>query len=269
MNVYSIRLIPSLKLKLCQFLGVASEMAIEELSGRLHQLETKIDRLDIQLRRSSRRSLTLTSVPQAETVAAVKKKPTRAAKPAAAKRPKAKPRLAEVTSIARPEALVEELAPVSFEAPVIEASSVSFEETVIETVVAAPEEVVVLIGAEEATRRAVQDYFGAGVTLIDLEGTQHLENHFEGNRVLAVIFDRSLLAQEAARETLESLSFEHGETRWLGLSSYLTLAFAESMPQREDFATYLTRPLSFESLSEVFGGEAAAPISASGQADPA
>jgi len=268
MNVYSIRLIPSLKLKLCQFLGIASEMAVEELSGRLQQLEHKIDRLDLQLRRSSRRSLLVPVAALAETNS-VKKKPSRAAKPAAAKRPKTKPRLAEVTSIARPESLFEELATASLEAPQSVLNPMSVEAPEVEPFVAIPEEVVVLIGAEEATRRAVQEYFGPGVTLIDLEGVQHLENHFEGKRVLAVIFDRSLLAQDAARATLELLSQEHLETRWLGLSSYLTLAFAESMPQREDFATYLTRPLSMESLSEVFGGEAEVVISASGQADPA
>lgn len=54
MNVYSIRLIPSLKLKLCQYLGIASTLAVDELAQRLERLELKLDRLDVQLRRSSR-----------------------------------------------------------------------------------------------------------------------------------------------------------------------------------------------------------------------
>ena len=39
MNVYSVRLLPSLKIKLCQFLGIATSMAVEELGLRLESLE--------------------------------------------------------------------------------------------------------------------------------------------------------------------------------------------------------------------------------------
>ena len=125
-----------------------------------------------------------------------------------------------------------------------------------------------MIAADEATRRAVQDYFGVGVTLIGVEGVQHLDRHFEDRRVLAVVFDRALLGQDFARETLEPLSRAHAETRWIGLSSYLTLAFAESMPQREDFATFLTRPLAAEALAGIFSAERPPAISASGRIDP-
>ncbi|MCC6273429.1 MAG: hypothetical protein IT572_08175 [Deltaproteobacteria bacterium] len=262
MNVYSIRLIPSLKLKLCQFLGIASTMAVDELAQRLDRLELKIDRLDVQMRRSSRRQLVLPAPAKTEASLSVKKKPSRPARVAASKPPKAKPHLAEVTPLARPEpalgdlvAVTEVTSPVS--SPVVAEAPASLEEAVI------------LIAAEEGTRRAVQDYFGPRVTVIEVEGVQHLERHFEGRRILAVVFDRALLGQEAAREALEPLSRTQGGTRWIGLSSYLTLAFAEAMPQREDFATFLTRPLSAGALAGVFGAEPEAAISAAGRTDPA
>lgn len=266
MNVYSIRLIPSLKLKLCQFLGIASTMAVDELAQRLDRLELKLDRLDVQMRRSSRRQLVLPVAAKAETNPPVKKKPSRPARVAASRPPKAKPRLAEVTPLARPEPAVGDLVAAA------EATSPPLIPVVAETPApaAAPlEEAVILIAAEEGTRRAVQDYFGPRVTVIEVEGVQHLERHFEGRRILAVIFDRALLGQEAARETLEPLSRAQGGTRWIGLSSYLTLAFAESMPQREDFATFLTRPLNAAALAGVFGVAPEAAISASGRTDPA
>ncbi|MDL1872848.1 hypothetical protein FBR05_11705 [Deltaproteobacteria bacterium PRO3] len=248
MNVYSIRLIPSLKLKLCQFLGIASTMAVDELAQRLDRLELKLDRLDVQMRRSSRRQLVLPVAAKAETNPPVKKKPSRPARVAASRPPKAKPRLAEVTPLARPEPAVGDLVAAA------EATSPPLIPVVAETPApaAAPlEEAVILIAAEEGTRRAVQDYFGPRVTVIEVEGVQHLAR------------------QEAARETLEPLSRAQGGTRWIGLSSYLTLAFAESMPQREDFATFLTRPLNAAALAGVFGVAPEAAISASGRTDPA
>ncbi len=267
MNVYSIRLIPSLKLKLCQFLGIASTMAVGELSERLDRLELKLDRLDVQMRRSSRRQLVLPVPAKAEAAVSAKKKPLRPARVAAAKPPKAKPRLVEVTPIARPEPMGGDFAAAEQPSPVL--SPVVAEAPAPAPLPARLEEAVILIAAEEGTRRAVQEYFGPRVTVIEVEGVQHLDRHFEGRRILAVIFDRALLGQEAARETLEPLSRVQGETRWIGLSSYLTLAFAESMPQREDFATFLTRPLSAASLEGVFGAGPAAAISAAGRTDPA
>ena len=258
MNVYSIRLIPSLKLKLCQFLGIASTMAVGELGERLDRLELKLDRLDVQLRRSSRRQLVLPTQAKPEVSLGVKKKPSRPQLATASKPPKGKPRLVEVAPIATPEVpAAETFAP----------SLVSVASTPAET--APVEEAVILIAAEEATRRAVQEHFGVGVTLIEVEGVQHLDRHFEARRVLAVIFDRALLGQEAVRETLESLSRAQSETRYIGLSSYLTLAFAESMPQREDFATFLTRPLDAAALAGIFPAEQRPAISASGRIDPA
>jgi hypothetical protein len=264
MNVYSIRLIPSLKLKLCQFFGIASTMAVGDLADRLERLEIKLDRLDVQMRRSSRRQLVLPREAKAEAILGVKKKPSRPQLATASKPPKAKPRLVEVAPLARPEPLGEELAAESFAAAL---APLDLEATQVE--VPALEEAVILIAAEEGTRRAVQDYFGVRVTLIEVEGVQHLDKHFEARRVLAVIFDRALLGQDAVRETLESLSRAQPETRCIGLSSYLTLAFAESMPQREDFATFLTRPLSAAALAGIFPSEQRPAISASGRTDPA
>jgi len=258
MNVYSVRLIPSLKLKLCQFLGIASTMAVGELSQRLERMEQKLDRLDSQMRRSSRRQLVLSREELVEMKPAVKKKSSSPRPATASKPPKSKPRLAEVTPLARPEVPVElavsvvaeeTAAPIAFEAPVRRDS-------------------VVLIAAEAGTRRAVQDYFGTQVDVVEIDGIETLGDALQKGRTLSVIFERTLLAQDSVREILASLSRSYPETRWVGLSSYLTLAFAQSMPEREDFATFLTRPLSVEALAGLFSkGEAESAISASGRTD--
>ncbi len=260
MNVYSVRLIPSLKLKLCQFLGIASTMAVGELAQRLERMEQKLDRLDSQMRRSSRRQLVLSRDELSEPKPEVKKKSS--SRPAtASKPPKAKPRLAEVTPLARPEP------------PVELGTSAQLAEAVIP---AAPDalsprrDTVVLIAPEEGTRRAVSDYFGTEVEILEIAGVEGLETALKEGRAVAAIFERALLAQDSVRGTLETLSRANPETRWVGLSSYLTLAFAQSMPEHEEFATFLTRPLSVEALAGIFSkDEAAAAISASGRTDPA
>ncbi|MFO1464724.1 MAG: hypothetical protein U1F66_13225 [bacterium] len=267
MNVYSVRLIPSLKLKLCQFLGIASTMAIEELAGRLDRLEHKIDRLDSQVRRSSRRPVVASGVAAAPAPESLKKKPSPSRRAAASKPPKAKPRLVEVTPLVRP--AIAASAEVSLPAQAGEGPIVRTEPEVLPvTAAAAPRETVLLVAPEEATRLAAGQHFGPEVELVELDSVEQLPAAFAGRKVLAALFDRALLAQDSVRELLARQSREHPETRWVGLSSYLTLAFAQTMPEREEFATFLTRPLSAEALASAFE-PAAEPISAAGRTDPA
>ncbi|HKX11775.1 MAG TPA: hypothetical protein VJP40_01390 [bacterium] len=242
MNVYSVRLLPSLKIKLCQFLGIATSMAVDELGLRLESLERKLDRLDVQLRRSSNRALPiLEGRVGAKTI---KKKPTPARKVAAATPPKKK--LADLKSLPRP---IEEL-----EVPSLRPEAVAAELAAIQE--AAPPrqpEALVLLQADDNTRRSAAEYFGPEVELLEAAELDELAEAFESHQVLAVLFDRAQLGQPDFRGTLEILAQSHPETRMIGLSSYLTLALADSLPQREDFATFLTRPLSAESLAGAFG----------------
>ncbi len=45
MNVYSIHWFPSLKLKICEFLGIASHLAIDQLKQRLETVEHRVAQL--------------------------------------------------------------------------------------------------------------------------------------------------------------------------------------------------------------------------------
>ena len=243
MNVYSVRLLPSLKIKLCEFLGIASVMAMDELSLRLESLERKLDRLDVQMRRSSNRAMpVLEARPAAKTV---KKKPASARKPLVSTPPKKK--VAELKSLPRPteEPERESLVPTPVE--VVEAAaSVEVEATPLR-------EALVLMQADENTRRSAAEYFGSEVDILETSALTEVAAAFDSHQVLAVLFDRAQLGQTDFRGTLEILAQSHPETRMIGLSSYLTLALTDSLPQREDFATFLTRPLNAEALANVFG----------------
>ncbi len=241
MNVYSVRLLPSLKIKLCQFLGIATSMAMDELGLRLESLERKLDRLDIQLRRSANRAMPiLEGRVGAKTI---KKKPTPARKAAGLTPPKKK--LADLKSLPQP---------VEIESPSLSPAAVAAELAAIQE--AAPPrqpEALVLLQADDNTRRSAAEYFGSEVELLEAAGLAEVAGAFESRQVVAVLFDRAQLGQPDFRGTLEILAQSHPETRMIGLSSYLTLALADSLPQREDFATFLTRPLSAEALAGVFG----------------
>lgn len=244
MNVYSVRLLPSLKIKLCQFLGIATSMAIDELGLRLESLERKLDRLDVQLRRSSNRAMPiLEGRVGAKTV---KKKPSPARKATTSTPPKKK--LADLKSLPRPveEETIESLIPAVVE--VVEAVATIEEATPLRR------EALLLMQADENTRRSAIEYFGSEVEILEVETLGDVAAAFDSHQVLAMLFDRGQLGQADFRGTLEILAQSHPETRMIGLSSYLTLALADSLPQREDFATFLTRPLSAQSLAEVFGG---------------
>ncbi|HKY63950.1 MAG TPA: hypothetical protein VJR29_11065 [bacterium] len=246
MNVYSVRLLPSLKIKLCQFLGIATSMAVEELGLRLESLERKLDRLDVQLRRSANRVLpVLEGRVGAKTV---KKKPSlsRPARPVAAVTPPKKKR-PELKPLPPP---VEEGAGPSLSPAEVAAELAALQE-------AAPlrqPEALVLLQADENTRRSAAEHFGPEVKILEASELADLEVAFDTHQVLALFFDRAQLGQPEFRGTLEILAQAHPETRMIGLSSYLTLALADSLPQREDFATFLTRPLSAQALAEAFGG---------------
>ncbi|HEX5035142.1 MAG TPA: hypothetical protein VFW62_11745 [bacterium] len=243
MNVYSVRLLPSLKIKLCQFLGIATSMAVEELGLRLESLERKLDRIDLQLRRPSNRALPV--LEGRVGVKTVKKKPILSRKVAAVtppkkKRPALKPLPAPVEEVASPS-----LSPVE-----VAAELAALQE-------AAPlrqSEALVLLQADENTRRSAAEHFGPEVKILEAAELAEVAAAFDSHQVLALFFDRAHLGQAEFRGTLEILAQAHPQTRMIGLSSYLTLALADSLPQREDFATFLTRPLSAQALAEAFGG---------------
>jgi hypothetical protein len=246
MNVYSVRLLPSLKIKLCQFLGIATSMAMDELCLRLESLEKKIDRLDLQLRRSSNRAMPiLEGRVGAKTL---KKKPSPSRQAVAATPPKRK--RAQLKPLSRP---VEEVASESL-IPAIPPPVESIETVAIAEAVPNLPEAVVVMQADENTRRSAVEYFGDEVEILDVESLPELALAFESYQVLAFLFDRAQLGQTDFRGTLEILAQAHPETKMIGLSSYLTLALADALPQREDFATFLTRPLSAEALASAIDG---------------
>ena len=72
MNVYSVRLIPQLKIRLCQFFGMATSLALGELTDRIRRIDQKIDRFDGQLRRIHRRQMAMEAT-QAQRLEAEKK----------------------------------------------------------------------------------------------------------------------------------------------------------------------------------------------------
>ncbi|HCU23992.1 MAG TPA: hypothetical protein DF383_03165 [Deltaproteobacteria bacterium] len=225
-------------------------MALEELNLRLERLEHKVDQMTSRLRRAR----PVLAVPQAP----ARKKPAVKAAVKSVKRVAKKPRLpAPAPVLAVPAALPQAESPVELPVfaplPPLEA----------EVPLAMPrfEEVVFLIQPEEATRRVAQEYFGGDTKLIELESAAPLKLESAGRRVLAVIFDRALLGNPEAREIFEALNQDSPQTRLIGLSSYLTLAFAQSMPERSDLATLLTRPLSSEALAALFAPKAEQAIS--------
>lgn len=229
MNVYSLRLIPSLKLKLCEYLGIASTMAISELENRVGRLEVVLNRLDQRSRRPLRPRMLIQDTP----IKAPKAKKKPVVRNAATKKPVVQ---------AQVEAPVEtpELSPVMLEA----------------TPSPSP---VLLIQADAETRQAILDYFGPEVPYVMVETWEQGLEQLSGRVPQAVFFDRLLLAQEEARQAIQTFAAQNPTTRLVGLSSYLTLAFSQSMPAGVgEFATFLTKPLQKQGLDELFEGAAQA-----------
>ena len=224
MNVYSLRLIPSLKLKFCEIFGIASTMAISELQNRVDRLEVLLNRIDLRARRATRPQVFFQETPAKVT------KPKKKAVLRQAVR-KTKP------VVAQPNISVSEAAPQ-------EAERVTRPET----------HPVLLIQADPDTHQAVAEYFGAGVPRLEVQSAAEAMERLAGQIPQAVFFDRLLLGQEDSRAALQGLASAFPAAKLVGLSSYLTLAFSQSMPTGAvDFATFLTKPLQRQNLLEIFG----------------
>lgn len=256
MNVYSIRLIPSLKLKFCEFLGIASTYAIEQLTERLGSLERKMEQLDVKARRNGG------SLPAASLKVLAKPKARKKPKKKAVKVPEAPqleimsvPEAAPVPAAKRkttrrvPAAAAESSVP-----PQLVYPSASEEE---QPVLPA----VILIRQDEATAQVVHDYFGQDVEILHMDRFQGLEDLLEGRTVVAVFFDRTMMGNESDREALRLLSGAFPQTSIVGLSSYLTLAITEAVPPQDEGFTFLTKPLTEKSLVEILSGRNEAAIS--------
>ncbi len=202
MNVYSVRLIPSLKLKFCEFLGIASTAALSQLVDRVSIMERKMSQMDYRLKHPERLTIQL--------------------------------RPAKIVKIRK--------------SKVISINNVAEEKVIAPAVVS---DTVLLINPDEATRQTVREYFGEKVPSAEVGSVQELRVRFQNQKVLAVIFDRSLLGNPVDREEMENLNRDHPQTPLIGLSSYLTLAFSESIPQSIDFVHFLTKPLTVEDLGSI------------------
>jgi hypothetical protein len=238
MNVYSVKLIPNLKLKFCEFFGIASTMAIGQLQNRIDRLEVLMSRLDGRMRRSSRKQSVVISLKDRAT----KKKPKKQSVtklPPASKPANRTPEIAEVAKISKPAAPIAGLRAVE----------------------GSRKEAVVLIQPDEGTRRVVQEYFGETTTLLEVQQVQDIDIELRNHKAVAILFDRMLLGQDETRGILAGIAQSFPETRMIGLSSYLTLAFSQSLPSVEDFATFLTKPVSKEALAETFEGKGKRAIS--------
>ncbi len=229
MNVYSVRLIPRLKIKFCEFFGMATSMAMEQLFERIQGLERKMDRFDHQLRRMHRRQIVLA---------------------------------AQTTVSARVVAKKKKLSPLTpAKTNVTHLSAVTSEKKGPRDV--AKSKAVVLMGTDEPTRENIRTYFGKGVELLDLENPSEILPQTEGKEMKGIFFDRTLLGEPGARLALEQVKIKSPQTPFVGLSNYLTLSLARALPGTEDFATFLTKPVTVASLTEVFakGSEGAKAIS--------
>lgn len=222
MNVYSVRLIPSLKLKFCEFFGIASTMAVEQLQDRVDRLETKMDRLDGQIKRGKRK--------------------TYSDKGPELLKSNRRPAIAAVKTL---EGMEVPLSVVTPELRVVEDRN---------------EALVILIAPDENIRQVVQNFFGEDAKILETDSVEDLEE-VEAEDCMAIFFDRTLLGDENSRPRLEQFSKNSPKTKMVGISSYLTLAFAESMPKGDDFATLLTRPLTSRALGSLFSASARRAIS--------
>jgi len=229
MNVYSIRLIPNLKLKLCEFFGIASSFAIDQLGERLQLLERKMENLDTRMKRP-RKALVLPLHREAP-------KPSRKAK--------------VKVSLPKPprnKVIEQEVAPIVLEEAKTRLAAMPVEAEI--QVVRKP--LVFLIQPEDHTRQVAQDYFEDRVELIEATTLDGIEAMLSEHRVLAVLFDRGLLASEVDRQIMSRLKERSPEMALVGLSNYLTLAFSESLPNSQEMASFLTKPIDAEGLASVF-----------------
>ena len=240
MNVYSVRLIPQLKIKFCEWFGIASTMAIDELSQRLERIDQKMDRFDAQLRRIHRRQMALEAA-HAQALMGQKKKQSEPTTKSAAK----KKRLKEAPkknakTVAKVRAL-----PLPQGAP----------QVLRETQAVDKSPVVLMLQTGEGVQKVVGDYFGSGAEVIPLKDLNHLPADLEEREILAVFFERNLLAKDPVRQVLQEMKDHLPKTRFIGLSNYLTLALARATDGEAEFATFLTQPVSVADLQKAFSSE--------------
>lgn len=250
MNVYSIRLIPRLKIKFCEFLGVASSLGIRELTRRLEQFELRMDRFESQLRRLHRRQMALESAQKS--LVSNKNQVRGKSKPKSKPKSKLKPvgdTLVRKTTRKVRSKLSQEEDRSGKVTRILTASKKIRREKVKRP---EPESAIVLIQPDSEVKSAVENYFGKETRIISLGEVQALAETVNDKEVHGVFFDRSLLGNPAERKILEETSVSHPGIKFVGLSNYLTLALAQSVSNPGNFSTFLTKPLNAENLAGVF-----------------
>lgn len=223
MNVYSVRLIPNLKIKLCQFFGIATTLALDELGERLKRIDQKMDRFDAQLRRIHRRQMALEAAQVQNPLPEKKKQVKKAVKKKRLSESKKKPVTQGLRAL--PQSKPKDSTPLPL---------------------------VLLIHADERTDGIVRDYFGPGYEILTIKNIDEFPKGLEGRRLHAIFFERNLLSNSKARTVLQEIKAHIPQAHLVGLSSYLTLALAKATEAEEDFATFLTQPVSPEDLAKVF-----------------
>ena len=248
MNVYSVRLIPKLKLKLCEFLGIASDGAIQELAERLIRIDQKMDRFDSQLRRLHRGQMVLEAnqakgmLPEKKKRSSAKPAKKNSVKSAAAQRITAKK---AKSAAKKPNKVPANVTPIPILPPEIAPVPLKIPEK---------QSAVLLIQSDPATRKTVAKYFGKGTQVLAVDEVSEIPDEIEDKKLLAIFFERNLLGNPMAGAILSELKSSLPDTQFVGISSYLTLALAKAADEQSDFANFLTQPVREEDLSQVFEG---------------
>lgn len=236
MNVYSVRFIPQLKLKFCEMLGIASAFAISELSERLIRLDQKMDRFETQLRKIYRHQMVLESANARFEEFEKKKRLPSKVSPSPVKKKKAvqiSPKIPAPVESA--EQAPDNVTPIPVRAP--SRSKLP---------------IVLMIQSDAKTQRVVRDYFGKSAKVISVDTVTEIPEAVEKDKLVGIFFERNLLSNEQARAILEDLQATLPKTRLVGVSNYLTLALAQAAEVREDFATFMTQPITSEDLAQIF-----------------
>jgi hypothetical protein len=251
MNVYSLQVIPKLKLKFCEALGIASAFAIQELSERLIRLDQKMDRFESQLRKIHRHQMVLESTQvRHQAFSEEASGPIRMEKDEKKKRrsvksssPIAKRRLKKTNPIKR----------LPKEKPGDSKESLD-NVTPIPVRTAAPDglPLVLMIQSDGKTQAVIREYFGKSAKVLNVGSVEEIPEGVEKDKLVAIFFERNLLSNEQAQVILQELQSSLPKTRFVGVSNYLTLALAKAADVEEDFATFLTQPITEEDLAAIF-----------------
>jgi hypothetical protein len=247
MNVYSVQFIPKLKLKFCEALGIASAFAIKELGERLIRLDQKLDRFETQLRKIHRHQMVLESN-QARQEHLIHKNdgPAPTEEIEKKKRPLVKQGGPSARRIKKKQkrALSEQIPDNVTPMPRREVSQ--------------DPPVVLMIQSDPKTQEVVREYFGESARVLPVDSMAEIPETLDRGKLVGIFFERNLLSNEQARLILQDLQAGLPQTRFVGVSSYLTLALAKAADLEDDFATYLTQPVTGEDLAVIFsqgGGE--------------